>query len=137
MVSQKKDKKNLVVVRSESRDLEVLATLNAQKICLEDKLAAIQKEYTDTINAIDKKYKKLLKDSKLESKVIGKEETKLLNLIKKELNKGFDMISNIDIFELAIRNKIQRKKVPELIETLEREGELYKPRHGYYTTTKG
>lgn len=71
-------------------------------------------------------------------KPIKLNETQLivLKILKDEMNTGIDMIPKEDILCLARRYGFNKKITLELLESLEKSGDLHKPRKDFYKPTK-
>ncbi|MFA6064923.1 MAG: hypothetical protein WC746_03725 [archaeon] len=136
MVEQKnkQERINAVLSKAEQRDLRILAELNAQRRHLEDKLDSITRDYTATIDVINKKYKTLLEKTNLKSLVLGEDEIKLLRIIQNELDTGIDMVPEDVIINLAKNKGFMKIQTKVLLDSLEMHGEIYKPRHRFYKT---
>ncbi len=60
----------------------------------------------------------------------------LFKIIKKEMNTGLDMIPKEDILFLAGKNGFNKKTTLKILESLQKSGDLYKPRKDFYKPTK-
>jgi DNA replicative helicase MCM subunit Mcm2 (Cdc46/Mcm family) len=81
-------------------------------------------------------WKEYLKQTKTKKEIkLNEDQLTILKIIKDELNTGLDMIPKEDIIFLARKNGFNKKTTLKLLESLEKSGDLYKPRKDFYKTT--
>jgi hypothetical protein len=80
-------------------------------------------------------WREYLKQTKKPAK-LNENQVIILEVVKQEMNTGLDMIPKEDIQFLAGKRGFNKKTTLELLESLEKSGDLYKPRKDFYKPTK-
>ena len=92
------------------------------------------KEMQKVTLALWREYLKQTKAKK--SAKLNGNQVMILEVIKQEMNTGLDMIPKEDILFLAGKNGFNKKTTLETLESLQKSGDLYKPRTDFYKPTK-